>query len=206
MLDSRKSIERRLPVLSTIDYRLSTSKRSGDGPASRDEAPDDHDHREHEQQGQHAQGLTLRVEVTGPCVPIETDAGKLKQVLINLIGNSLKFTERGSIDVRLRCDPDTRRPFRIDVTDTGIGIPEDRLEAIFEAFEQADRGTARKFGGTGLGLAISRSLCRLMGHVLQVSSVQGKGTTFSILLASDLKLTPRWVRPVTDARMQAVYG
>jgi PAS domain S-box-containing protein len=112
-----------------------------------------------------------------------TDRAKLKQVLINLIGNAIKFTPpEGHVYVRVETDPSTGAVTRIDVEDTGIGIAPERIDAIFEAFEQADPQTAHKYGGTGLGLAISQKLCALMGHELVVESEPGKGSTFSILL------------------------
>jgi PAS domain S-box-containing protein len=113
---------------------------------------------------------------------VDTDSAKLKQVIINLVGNALKFTHEGSVTVRLDAGPDRRTPVAIAVQDSGIGIPPDRLEAIFEAFQQAEAGTARKYGGTGLGLAISRSICLLMGYDLIVESRMGKGSTFTIVL------------------------
>lgn len=115
--------------------------------------------------------------------PVETDAGKLKQVLINLVGNALKFTEEGSVRVTLRVDPETHRPIRIDVADTGIGVPRDRLSAIFGAFEQAESGTTRKYGGTGLGLAICSSLAQLLGFRLEVESEPGTGSVFSVVFS-----------------------
>jgi PAS domain S-box-containing protein len=126
--------------------------------------------------------VALRWEVHGTPGPIETDPARLRQVLINLIGNALKFTESGSVTVHLDTGADGITPERIRVRDTGIGIPEDRLDAIFQAFEQAEAGTSRRFGGTGLGLAISRSLCRLMGFDLVVRSEVGEGSEFSIAL------------------------
>lgn len=120
--------------------------------------------------------------------PITTDSGKLRQVLINLVGNAIKFTEEGSVTVEVDSDPDTGEPRRIRVRDTGIGIPPQRLEKIFEAFRQADGSTTRRFGGTGLGLTISRSLCHLMGYGISVESVEGEGSTFTV----DLELpTPK---------------
>lgn len=116
--------------------------------------------------------------------PIETDLIKLKQVIINLVGNSIKFTEKGSVTVSVTADPATNKPIQIDVIDTGIGIPNDQLKRIFEAFQQADNSTARRFGGTGLGLTISKSLCQLMGYDLKVESEVGTGSTFSIILES----------------------
>ena len=126
--------------------------------------------------------VALRAELPDDLQSLETDADKLKQVLINLIGNAIKFTEEGSITVHVEADPDTLRAARIDVIDTGIGIPEDRMERIFEAFQQADNTTARKYGGTGLGLAITRSLVELLGYRIELESQVGEGSTFSILL------------------------
>ena len=125
--------------------------------------------------------VVLRAELPERVLPLDTDEARIKQVLINLIGNALKFTERGEVVARLEVDDDGC-PTRIDVRDTGIGIPADRLDAIFNLFEQAESATNRRFGGTGLGLAISRSLCELMGHRLDVASVEGEGTTMTIRL------------------------
>jgi CheY-like chemotaxis protein len=119
--------------------------------------------------------------------PLHADADKLKQIIINLIGNALKFTERGSVTVRVATNPADHRPARIDVVDTGIGIPREKLGLIFEAFQQADAGTARKYGGTGLGLTISQALCQLMNYGIEVTSEIGKGSTFSIILSPGLK-------------------
>lgn len=113
--------------------------------------------------------------------PIATDAAKLKQVLINLIDNALKFTERGSVTVRVVTRSSDQSPVRIDVIDTGIGIPLDRQRDIFQPFRQAGPG----FGGTGLGLSISHSLCDLLGYSLQVQSQPGRGSTFSIVLRAE---------------------
>jgi signal transduction histidine kinase/response regulator RpfG family c-di-GMP phosphodiesterase len=128
--------------------------------------------------------VKLTAELPDHIAPLETDAGKLKQVIINLVGNALKFTERGSIIVRVAVEEGTHRPARITVADTGIGIPEDRLAVIFDAFQQGDPSTTRKYGGTGLGLTISKALCELMGYRLEVASQPGKGSAFSILLTS----------------------
>jgi CheY-like chemotaxis protein len=114
---------------------------------------------------------------------LRTDAGKLKQVLINLVGNALKFTEEGEVVVRVESTASDGAPERILVRDTGVGIPPDRLETVFEAFQQADGSTTRRFGGTGLGLTISRSLCALMGYSVSVESEVGKGSAFTIHLA-----------------------
>ncbi|MGH7654022.1 MAG: ATP-binding protein, partial [Gemmatimonadaceae bacterium] len=117
----------------------------------------------------------------GPCT-IEADQAKLKQILINLIGNALKFTPHGSVTVRVEADAATGRPLKIDVIDTGVGIPANRLAAVFEAFQQADSGTARQFGGTGLGLTITRSLAQLMSFDVKVTSEPGLGSTFSVMM------------------------
>jgi two-component system cell cycle sensor histidine kinase PleC len=118
-----------------------------------------------------------------PCLaPLYTDVSKLRQVLLNLVGNALKFTPRGQVTVRVESDPATQQPRRIDVIDTGIGIPAARLEGIFERFQQADNSTARKYGGTGPGLAISRALCQLLGYQLTVESTVGQGSTFCIIM------------------------
>jgi signal transduction histidine kinase len=127
-------------------------------------------------------GLGLYAELPDAPARLEADPARLRQVLVNLVGNALRFTRRGSVRVRVVADPDTGAPARVDVVDTGIGIPPERQHAIFDAFEQADTSTAREFGGTGLGLAISRSLCELMGFELSLASTPGVGSTFSVLL------------------------
>jgi PAS domain S-box-containing protein len=126
--------------------------------------------------------VKLLSEVPPEVALVRTDSAKLKQVIINLVGNALKFTEEGSVTVRLETAADGMTPTAIAVVDTGIGIPEDRLEAIFQAFQQAEAGTSRKYGGTGLGLALSRSICLLMGYDLLVESRVGEGSTFRIVL------------------------
>jgi signal transduction histidine kinase len=126
--------------------------------------------------------IELVAEMPRHMTPIVTDPAKLLQVLTNLIGNAIKFTERGTVTVRVVADVASGRPERIDVADTGIGIPADRQQAIFDAFEQADSSTARQFGGTGLGLAVSKSLCDLLGYTLEVRSEIGVGSMFSVML------------------------
>ncbi|MES2177299.1 MAG: ATP-binding protein [Gemmatimonadota bacterium] len=126
-----------------------------------------------------AGGLTLRLETTGEPMIVQADAGRLRQVLINLVGNAIKFTPAGSVTVRLLGEDATTGP-SIEISDTGIGIPADRLGAVFDAFEQAESSTSRRYGGTGLGLAISRALCDAMGLTLTVDSALGNGATFRI--------------------------
>lgn len=123
--------------------------------------------------------LTCSVEPETPPIFVG-DAGRVRQVLINLIGNSLKFTERGSIDVQVAPASNQAVPGMLEFTvrDTGVGIPANQQRAIFEAFVQADNSTTRRFGGTGLGLAISSQLVTLMGGRIWVESEPGKGSTF----------------------------
>ncbi len=126
--------------------------------------------------------VEVRVEVPDVIDDFDADSAKLKQVIVNLLGNALKFTETGEIVVRATVEEGTSTPATVEIQDSGIGIPPERLGAIFEAFQQAEAGTARQFGGTGLGLTISRSMCLLMGYDLTVESEVGKGTTFAIEL------------------------
>lgn len=129
-----------------------------------------------------AKGLELRVEA-GPGLPVlQADAGKLRRLLANLVGNALKFTDRGSVVVRADAEP---RGVRIAVTDTGIGIPLEMQTLIFEPFEQVDQGQARRFEGSGLGLAICRSLADLLGARLEVDSRPGRGSTFTVRLPAE---------------------
>ena len=130
--------------------------------------------------------VELRVEAPHDLPLFKTDYQKLTQILTNVVGNAVKFTDEGSITVRVRSAAGSPVPDAIEVEDTGIGIPEDKLERIFERFEQIETGTTRRYLGTGLGLAISRALCELMDYELEVESEVGKGTTFSIRLAGAL--------------------
>ncbi len=139
-------------------------------------------------------GLELRVEVD-PDVPrtITTDPQRLQQVLKNLLSNAMKFTDRGGVGLRVSVAPRGRR-YRAEpleharaviafaVSDTGIGIPREKHDIIFEAFQQADASTSRTYGGTGLGLTISREIVRLLGGEITVESTPGKGSTFTVLL------------------------
>ena len=119
--------------------------------------------------------------IIDPAVPSHVlgDPLRVRQILLNLIGNAAKFTSAGSITVAAAMDGDL---IRFEVIDTGIGIPAERLDAIFDQFSQANESTAQRYGGTGLGLTISSKLAHLMGGSISVSSVLGTGTTFTVLL------------------------
>lgn len=126
-------------------------------------------------------GLTYAEEV-GDAVPSTMigDPGRLRQVLLNLLGNAIKFTENGGVTVVVGTTAlgDDQVQLRITVTDTGIGVEPEAANALFERFVQADQSTRRRFGGTGLGLAISRELVELMGGRIGVASIPGQGSTF----------------------------
>ncbi len=133
----------------------------------------------------HAKGLELACRVA-PNVPdgLFGDSGRLRQVIVNLIGNAIKFTQRGEIVLQVELRPERGSgtgddvELHFSVTDTGVGISEDKLATIFEPFEQADNSTTRRYGGTGLGLAISGTLVSLIGGRIWVESQIGRGSTF----------------------------
>jgi signal transduction histidine kinase len=130
-----------------------------------------------------AQERGLQFSITlDPALPasLRTDAARLKQVLKNLLANAFKFTPKGA--VTLRIEPEDAQRVAFVVTDTCIGIPADKQQLIFEAFQQADGSTSRRYGGTGLGLSISRELTRLLGGELRVASRPGTGSTFTLVL------------------------
>ncbi|MFB9234961.1 HAMP domain-containing protein, partial [Plantactinospora siamensis] len=151
-------------------------------------------------------GLDFQVRVSRDLpVAIVTDAQRLQQILRNLISNAVKFTDNGAVTLRIGPAP-AGRPFEVptlqaarqvvafEVIDTGIGVPDDKADLIFEAFQQADGTTSRRYGGTGLGLSISRDLARLLGGAITVSSAPGQGSTFTLwvpdVLAPEAVLTP----------------
>jgi signal transduction histidine kinase/CheY-like chemotaxis protein len=142
-------------------------------------------------------GLELICRVA-PDVPdaLLGDSGRLRQILINLVGNAIKFTERGeiSVDVRREEEAEGRVLLAFSVKDTGMGIEEGKHAVIFEAFTQADSSMARRFGGTGLGLAISAQLVRMMGGRIRVESRVGEGSTFRFTARFEKQLRPCAVR------------
>lgn len=126
-------------------------------------------------------GLRLYADFVAPLpARITTDPVRLKQIIMNVVGNSIKFTESGEIKITVRlyeADND-RSKLQLAISDTGIGIPQDKLESIFEQFTQADASTTRKYGGTGLGLSICKQLCEALGGSIRVESVMNEGSTF----------------------------
>jgi two-component system, sensor histidine kinase and response regulator len=134
-------------------------------------------------EGQARPGVQVTTEVPARSLYIQADEMRLRQIVLNQLSNAMKFTEVGSITAAVVCD-DGGEPLRIEVRDTGIGIPPERAAKIFDTFEQADSGTSRLYGGTGLGLAISRALCEKMGFTLTMTSEVGVGSTFTIGLTA----------------------
>ena len=147
--------------------------------------------------------VVLKTEVP---VDIKTDPTRLRQCLLNLSTNAIKFTESGFVKINISLEDREDVPFvRFDVVDTGIGIPADKQEGIFDNFTQADASTTRKFGGTGLGLAITKELAGLLGGDLALTSEEGKGSTFSIAIpvnvdvnSSEMMNGPEWKQPVEE--------
>ncbi|RWF62855.1 response regulator [Mesorhizobium sp. M4B.F.Ca.ET.190.01.1.1] len=149
-------------------------------------------------------GLGFAIKVD-PALPetVRTDEKRLQQIVLNLLSNAFKFTSGGQVSLNFRLEKTGRRngarqsarALAIAVTDTGIGIPEDKQKLIFEAFQQADGTTSRKYGGTGLGLSISREIARLLGGELRVESTPGKGSTFTLVIPIDGPRTTAATQP-----------
>jgi signal transduction histidine kinase/ActR/RegA family two-component response regulator len=137
-----------------------------------------------------------------PAVPpgLRGDPGRLRQILTNLVGNAIKFTERGhvGVSVGLAAPVGEAVSLRVEVTDTGIGVPLDRLPELFEPFTQADTSTTRQYGGTGLGLTIVKELVTLMGGHVEVHSAPGEGATFVVTVALRPPASDAWTRSVLD--------
>ncbi len=146
-----------------------------------------------------AKGLELICHPS-PDVPcyLVGDPKRLHQILVNLIGNAIKFTERGEVLLRVESDLASKEPgmLRFSVADTGIGIPAEKLDVIFEKFTQSDASIARKYGGAGLGLAISKRLAQLMGGRIWAESTVGQGSTFYFTARFGIQPEPKWHKPV----------
>nr|MBA2433130.1 response regulator [Chthoniobacterales bacterium] len=165
-----------------------------------------------------AEGKDLSFSINiDPSLPaaVYTDAQRLEQVLKNLLSNAFKFTDRGSVSLSVMpadAGWSSERPslasadqvFAFSVTDSGIGIPAEKQATIFDAFQQADGSTSRKYGGTGLGLAISRELARVLGGEIRLGSVEGGGSTFTLFLPQNYSVSPldRPAPPVAAAVVQ----
>ena len=153
----------------------------------------------------HQKNLEVLLQIT-PGVPdrLVGDPGRLRQILVNLVGNAIKFTESGEIEVGVQLapeQPDERAVIAFSVRDTGIGIAPDKLQSIFESFSQADSSTTRRYGGTGLGLTISSQLVAMMGGTIQVQSTPGAGSTFTFTIALPRGSQPSAERFQTAGRL-----
>jgi signal transduction histidine kinase/DNA-binding response OmpR family regulator len=123
--------------------------------------------------------IALHIDHEVPSL-LRGDPGRLRQILVNLVNNAIKFTQTGEVVIRLKLDQEdnSAATVRFEISDTGIGIPKDQLDRLFKSFSQVDASTTRKFGGTGLGLVISKKLCAMMGGQIGVESAEGKGSIF----------------------------
>jgi PAS domain S-box-containing protein len=151
-------------------------------------------------------GVSLRVEFPEALpATVLTDPSRLRQIVTNLVGNGLKFTQHGGVTVTLRVRQDITPPLlAIDIADTGIGIAADKLGAIFEPFVQAEASTTRLFGGTGLGLAISRRFARALGGDVTASSVPGQGSCFHVSVETGALDGVAWLSAEQLVATQAV--
>ena len=157
-------------------------------------------------------GITLKTEFAPP-IPgrIVSDPTRLRQILVNLVGNAIKFTSEGGVLVHVSCiTGQHEHELRFDVVDTGIGMTQETLASLFQPFVQADRSMTRRFGGTGLGLSISHHLANMLGGYIAVTSSPGSGSTFSLVLRLAADACSEWTKAVgspallPSARDQAV--
>ncbi|MFO1062881.1 MAG: ATP-binding protein [Pirellulales bacterium] len=151
-----------------------------------------------------AKGLTLEVRERSTLPTwISTDPTRLRQILLNLVGNAVKFTETGFVRVDMSYDAHPKQHLVVDVTDSGIGMDEQQLAKVFDAFVQADTTTTRRFGGSGLGLRISKRLAELLGGELTVSSRLGVGSSFRLTVDASVA-APALASPVSENRIDVV--
>ena len=152
---------------------------------------------------QQAESKTLCLSLQLPPEPalwVYGDVTRVRQIILNLLSNAIKFTESGGITLALQFSRDNEQlSVVLSINDTGIGIPADKLESLFEKFNQVDSSMARRFGGTGLGLAISRQLARMMGGDIECSSIEGVGSTFRLLLNLPAAQPPQRAAPAPAA-------
>jgi two-component system sensor histidine kinase/response regulator len=151
----------------------------------------------------HDKGLELAVQIAPEVPPaLGGDPSRLRQILVNLIGNAVKFTETGEVVLRVDAVPigEERVSLTFTVSDTGIGIPQEKHASIFDPFTQADASTTRRFGGTGLGLTISARLVSLMGGTISVESEPGKGTQFHVTLPFEIRAEAPALLPRRELR------
>ena len=140
-----------------------------------------------------AKGLELICSFAEDCPTyVRGDPGRLRQVMVNLVGNAIKFTDSGEVVIRVESESEseTHTVVRFSVSDTGIGIPADRQQALFQRFVQGDGSTTRRYGGTGLGLAISSDLIKMMGGTIELESVPGRGSTFWFAVPIEKQAVP----------------
>jgi signal transduction histidine kinase/CheY-like chemotaxis protein len=156
-----------------------------------------------------AKGISLRYETVGELPScVRTDPTRLRQILLNITGNAIKFTERGGVTLRASFHDGAAPVLRFDVVDTGIGLRAQEIPLLFQAFTQADASTTRRFGGTGLGLSIAQRMARLLGGDITVASEHGKGSVFTVTIAVEVVqghsestsefVVPRQEKPLED--------
>jgi signal transduction histidine kinase/CheY-like chemotaxis protein/HPt (histidine-containing phosphotransfer) domain-containing protein len=152
-------------------------------------------------------GLSLSARYEFPLPEaILVDPARVRQILVNLVGNAVKFTSRGRVEIVLRCTADVpagRATIAFDVKDTGIGMTPEQIGRLFQPFAQADASTTRQYGGTGLGLAISKRLAETMGGDIRVTSRPGEGSTFTFTMETELALPAHMLNDISEVAKQA---